>query len=63
MFTKEQIKELGIEEVRARQAEIATEVLGTDADLNALMEEAEGLRARALEIESANEDAKNAQKS
>lgn len=58
MFTKEQIKELGIEEVRARQAEIATEVLGTDADLNALMEEAEGLRARALEIESANEDAK-----
>lgn len=58
MFTKEQIKELGIEDVRARQAEIATEVLGTDADLNALMEEAENLRARALEIESANEDAK-----
>lgn len=57
MFTKEQIKELGIEEVRARQSEISTEALATDADLNALMEEAQELRARALEIESANEDA------
>lgn len=27
MFTKEQIKELGLEEVRARQAEIQKEVL------------------------------------
>lgn len=62
MFTKEQIKELGLEEVRARQAEIQKEVLNADADLDGLMEEAELLKARSLEIEASNEDAKNAQK-
>lgn len=58
MFTKEQIKELGLEEVRARQAEIQKEVLNADADLDGLMEEAELLKARSLEIEASNEDAK-----
>ena len=56
MFTKEQIKELGLEEVRARQAEIQKEVLNADADLDGLMEEAELLKARSLEIEASNED-------
>lgn len=58
MFTEEQIKELGLEEVRARQAEIQKEVLNADADLDGLMEEAELLKARSLEIEASNEDAK-----
>ena len=62
MFTKEQIKELGLEEVRARQAEIQKEVLNADADLDGLMEEAELLKARSLEIEASNEEQKNAQK-
>lgn len=63
MFTKEQIKELGLEEVRARQAEIQKEVLNADADLDGLMEEAELLKARSLEIEASNEDAKKTRKS